>query len=124
MYEVMVDPNIVATALNRWRQSLYSHAQIITTDITHPRGTERNKRLAWVQEYKFWTHVGGLNDRDYYWCPFGYSVGLPENPINITLEINPIIRHGAARGRILRDSRSHRLLLAHKGAKAAAEGGR
>jgi hypothetical protein len=121
MYEIVTSRAAVSKALGRWRRLLAQKGDWITRTVSNP-GYSDTYRVLWLRQFSFWAHIPGRTENRHFWCPYGYSTSAePGLRVNITLEINPIIDGGRARGRILRD-RAGRLFLAHRGGRGGGRG--
>jgi HNH endonuclease len=121
--DVVIDGIRVASALRTWRDLLNRKGKSLRRRITTPGQEEAQvHQIAWLPEHGFWAYISTRSNGRFHWCAYGVTDAEPTNPVNVTLEINPIVvEEKRARGRILVDGNG-RLLLAHKGGRGGGRG--
>jgi hypothetical protein len=110
----------VSDALSIWRRLLESNGTLVTKTITHPQGVSSYEVIE-VRSHGFWVYLGDSNGR-HFWCPYGLDPFDHDKPLNITLEINPIVtKRSQARGRVVIDADGN-TYLAHRGGRGGGRG--
>lgn len=113
---VVTNAKSIVGAVSSLEHQLRDGSETVQRTLTFPgtHGPIARAEIVWRKDDGFWAFFRELETR--FWCAFGTAIGEPNEPLNISIEINPPLEgvNRSVYGQIVTDEAAE-LYLAHKG---------